>query len=44
MVDMIDAPPLPGSNLQDAERRRARALKELEERLRDIELDPVSGA
>mmetsp|Transcript_50843 Transcript_50843/g.82199 ORF Transcript_50843/g.82199 Transcript_50843/m.82199 type:complete len:349 (+) Transcript_50843:54-1100(+) len=32
----IPAPPLPGSDQADAERRRARALKSLEERLRSI--------
>ena len=44
MVDNITevaAPPLPGSNLADAERRRARALEMLESRLRAIELDSV---
>jgi len=33
------APPLPGSNPADAERRRARALKTLEDRLRSITQD-----
>jgi hypothetical protein len=37
------APPLPGSNAVDAERRRIRALKTLEERLRSITQEP-SGA
>uniref|UniRef100_A0A7S4PR28 Uncharacterized protein n=1 Tax=Guillardia theta TaxID=55529 RepID=A0A7S4PR28_GUITH len=35
----VPAPPLPGSNVADAERRRARALKTLEDRMRSIMLD-----
>mmetsp|Transcript_44155 Transcript_44155/g.107912 ORF Transcript_44155/g.107912 Transcript_44155/m.107912 type:complete len:381 (-) Transcript_44155:179-1321(-) len=39
-LPVITAPPLPGSTTLDAERRRARALATLEDRLRVMSLDP----